>query len=117
MVKSDPRKYRVIPRLPHLRISREGEVVTCKHYFPVKVRTLNTSGKKKYRVLKTKGNGLEYIHVLLLETYVSARPDGHLGLHKNDISLDNRIENLYWGTHSQNAQDRELNKRKGIGGV
>lgn len=33
----------------------------------------------------------------------------HVVCHRNDIPADNRKANLYWGTHQQNADDRERN--------
>jgi hypothetical protein len=50
-----------------------------------------------------------HVHWLVLEAFVGPRPRGMLGLHKNDIKSDNDLENLYWGTPSQNMQDRTRN--------
>ncbi len=35
--------------------------------------------------------------------------DGMIICHKNDVPTDNRPDNLYWGTHSSNADDRVRN--------
>ena len=45
------------------------------------------------------------IHVLVLETFVSARPGGMVACHNNGNSVDNRLENLRWGTLADNASD------------
>jgi len=45
------------------------------------------------------------IHVLMLEAFVGSRPEGLLGLHRNGQNTDNRVENLYWGTPTENVAD------------
>lgn len=45
------------------------------------------------------------IHRLMLMTFVGFPDDGQIGCHRNGIRTDNRLENLYWGTHSDNAKD------------
>lgn len=52
------------------------------------------------------------IRRLLLETFVGPCPGGMEGLHKNDIKADNRLENLYWGTHSQNIREAFKNSKR-----
>lgn len=45
------------------------------------------------------------IHQLVLEHFVGPRPPGEVGRHLNDNRLDNRVENLAWGSLSDNTQD------------
>lgn len=45
------------------------------------------------------------VHRVVLETHVGPCPDGLECRHINGDSLDDRSENLAWGTHSENAQD------------
>jgi HNH endonuclease len=47
------------------------------------------------------------VHSLVLETFVGARPDGLEARHLNGDSLDNRLVNLAWGTHSENMLDKQ----------
>lgn len=47
-----------------------------------------------------------FVHRLVLEAFVGPCPEGMEGCHDNGDSLDNRLENLYWGTRSQNNMDR-----------
>ena len=49
------------------------------------------------------------VHVMVLEAFVGPRPEGMLALHWNDIPDDNRLENLRWGTPSENKQDEVRN--------
>lgn len=51
------------------------------------------------------------IHIMLLEAFVSPRPEGMYGLHRDDSRTNFDLNNLYWGTQSQNGQDAVRNKR------
>jgi hypothetical protein len=51
-----------------------------------------------------------YVHVLMLQAYVGPRPFPRAeARHLNDDKLDNRLENLCWGTQSENNRDRVSN--------
>lgn len=49
------------------------------------------------------------IHILVLEAFVGPRPEGLLGLHRDDDKTHNYVGNLYWGTYSDNAYDAVRN--------
>jgi HNH endonuclease len=51
-------------------------------------------------------------HVWVLEAFVGARPKGAIARHLNDDPTDNRLENLMWGTRTENAQDAVINGRR-----
>lgn len=47
-----------------------------------------------------------FIHLLVLKTFGPPKPDGNYEcLHINGQADDNRIENLRWGTRSENIRD------------
>lgn len=51
-----------------------------------------------------------YVHELVLTTFVGERPSpAHVARHLNDIPSDNRLENLRWGTESDNMFDQSRN--------
>ncbi len=50
------------------------------------------------------------IHSLILETYVGPCPPGMQCRHLDGDSKNNRLENLVWGTSSENQQDRIQHK-------
>jgi hypothetical protein len=45
------------------------------------------------------------VHYLVLLAFRGERPDGLIARHLNDVKTDNRLDNLVWGTISENAQD------------
>jgi hypothetical protein len=66
---------------------------------------------KRYLYVCIGGGGLVAVHHLVLETFDRAwRPEtGEQGRHLNDVSTDNGIENLAWGSYDDNAADRMSN--------
>lgn len=50
-----------------------------------------------------------YVHDLVLEAFIGPKPKGMECCHGNGVRSDNRIENLRYGTRSENAQDRKRN--------
>ncbi len=51
---------------------------------------------------------------LVLASFVSKKPAGHVAMHKDDNKSNNALANLRWGTHRQNAADMA---QKGRGGA
>lgn len=47
------------------------------------------------------------MHVLMLLTFVGPCPKGLMGRHLDGNPLNNRLDNLRWGTRSENEQDKE----------
>jgi len=91
-----------------IAISSTGRVWVCRGNGFTEIRG---SIHRGYRAVKV--NGKPYLlHRMLLETFVGPSPTkGALACHKNDSRLDNRIENLYWGSHQDNSDDMVRNKR------
>ena len=50
------------------------------------------------------------VHRLMLSAWVRPPLPGEEACHHNDIPDDNRLENLYWGTHTDNMRDAVRNK-------
>jgi hypothetical protein len=50
-------------------------------------------------------NNSQCVHKLVLLAFVGPAPEGQECLHKNGDSSDNRLENLRWGTRSDNIRD------------
>lgn len=45
------------------------------------------------------------VHKLVLLAFVGAAPENHECLHANGVPSDNRLENLRWGSRSDNIRD------------
>lgn len=52
-----------------------------------------------------------YVHRLVLEAFVGDAPPGTEACHWNDDPEDNRLENLRWGTSTENKLDKVRNGR------
>lgn len=56
------------------------------------------------------------VHAEILNSFVGLKPnENYLALHKNDDKSDNRLENLYWGTHQDNCNDKIINGGQVLG--
>lgn len=65
-----------------------------------------TPDKKGYlRLSLSRGPNIvtRWVHQLILEAFVGAKPDGMVALHANNNPADNRLLNLSWGTPKQNS--------------
>jgi hypothetical protein len=115
-------EYRDIPGFEGYKIGSDGSVWTC--------RATNGAGplRSEWRKLKPLKRPNGYTHVALcplggpeakrrkisihrtvLEVFVGPCPEGKEACHNNDISDDNRLDNLRWGTKLENHHDRRLN--------
>lgn len=48
------------------------------------------------------------IHRLVLEAFIGPRPPGMECRHKDGVRTNNRLDNLAWGTHQENEDDKKL---------
>lgn len=95
---------RKVLRGPHLR-DVHGEVWKdmkgCRHKSGHYTVHLRQGGETNYR----------YIHELVLTLFVGPCPPGLECCHENDIPSDNRLANLRWDTHRNNAREASRNGR------
>lgn len=68
--------------------------------------------RAKVRFSTTPRQDFDVAHLVLV-AFVGPRPKGAVALHANDDSLDNRADNLRWGTHSNNALQCAMHTRGG----
>jgi hypothetical protein len=47
-----------------------------------------------------------HVHRLVLGVFVGPAPEGHEGCHRDGNPENNRLDNLYWGTPSENQYDK-----------
>jgi hypothetical protein len=50
------------------------------------------------------------VHYLVLRAFVSPRPEGMECLHLNGVETDNRLENLAWGSRSENGRHKKWHR-------
>lgn len=103
-----------IQGFPGYFIDSEGRVFTVKrcNRFPNRTgpveihQGLNTDGYRMVGLWKDGRRRTAYPHKMVLEAFVGpASSTGFMACHRNGIRTDNRVENLYWGTHRQNSDD------------
>lgn len=91
------------PKYPGFLITCDGSV------YSLKARRwyngyIEPNGYLRYVLDSKKVNA----HVLVLETFICARPTNFQAAHNNGIKLDNRLENLRWATPLENQRDRQI---------
>src|SRR5699024_5494412 len=80
--------------------------------FPSKVLSQGFSGERERPLVALCKNGKQttkWVHRLVAEAFLGPAPDGMEACHRNDDCQDNRPENLYWGTRSDNLNDMVAN--------
>ena len=106
------KELRDIPKFPGYSITRDGRVwseptrgqgghdgkwlKSCK---------AKTGGYLVVSLYREKKRYYQYVHRLVLETFVEPRPDGMECRHLDGDPTNNHVENLQWGTRLENVQD------------
>ena len=103
--------WKDVPDAPGYIVSDQGRAA--------KLMSLNTNaalGYVQYAIPDPARPGKRlrfYLHHWVLTAFVGAKPfKGALARHKNDVPTDNRLENLEWGTRSQNQHDSFRNGKR-----
>lgn len=90
---------------------RPGESVPGTRRIKGRVLKPGRIGTSDHRHVVLDGRADRTVHSLVLETFVGPRPPGMEARHVNDDPTDNRLENLCWGTRSENSHDAIRNER------
>jgi hypothetical protein len=96
-----------IPEFPNYYITKDGRVWSEPNHIH-KGKWLKPGKSRGYLGIILSKNKQCYsckVHHLVLETYVGPCPEGMECRHLNGMRVDNRLENLCWGTRSENRQD------------
>ncbi|CAM3221926.1 HNH endonuclease [Mycobacterium intermedium] len=66
-----------------------------------------------HHYLRVNVNGVKrYVHQMVCEAFSGRRPPGQVARHLDDVPENCAAENLAWGTHAQNVEDRIRNARQ-----
>lgn len=98
-----PLLCRPILGYPGYSITQDGRVWSDKTH-----RFLAGAKKCGYRIVLLRKEGKPHfkrVHRLVLETFVGPCPEEMECRHLNGRRADNRLENLVWGTRSENTKD------------
>lgn len=101
-------EWRPIPRLGDLyEASSHGRIRSLVSGAPqlLSMWSTQSDGYLKARVGGRAVSSGRFVHCLVLEAFVSPRPDGMVTRHLNGNPADNRVENLAWGTQAENMRD------------
>lgn len=105
-------RIKPIPNFPDYYISDTGMVLSkmrrAYQEKPKEYRKLATwlcAGYRAIRLQRNKKAYKRFIHRLLLETFVGKSPKGCQCRHLDGNSLNNDLNNLRWGTRSENQRD------------
>ena len=97
-------EWRIIPRHSDYEASNLGRVRKGS-----RIITQRLHYTRRYPVVEICGGGKHaetLVHRLVLMAFAGDPPEGTECRHLNGIRTDNRIENLAWGTHSENSVDQ-----------
>lgn len=99
--------WRTITQHPDYDVSSHGRVRSRRRPGPPRILRPGDNGKGYLLVALQgpTGQRTQMVHRLVGEAFLGPRPPGMVTRHLNGDSHDNRIENLTYGTQSQNARD------------
>lgn len=96
-----PRGFRMLPYSANYYVSKDGRVWSWKLN---RLMRPHKHGKDKYLQLTINGK-CKKVHQLVLETFVRPCPEGKECRHLDGNPENNNLENLHWGTKSENTKD------------
>ena len=99
-----------IPGYPGYFATSEGNIWSDRSQRELK-QHIGMGGYMATTVQDGSGSRRMFVHALVCMAFHGPRPEGCVVRHKNGNQLDNRPENLRWGTKSQNSHDRVLHGR------
>ena len=105
---TDNPEFKEVRDYPGYAVSEHGRVVSFRRgRFRELKPTLKSNGYHQLMLCSDGGRvKAKLLHHVVLETFVSKKPDGMETRHLNGIKTDNRIDNLKWGTPMENKEDR-----------
>lgn len=99
--------WRIIPGHEPYMASNYGRIVNAKTRKEIKPVRIGHKRRPYLGVYAGGGRNSTKIplHRLVLKAFKGLPQSGKIGCHRNDDLNNNNLENLYWGTYKNNAQD------------
>lgn len=103
-------EWRTVPGFQNYEVSSWGRVRRARTNRLLRPY-LNRHGYQRHGLYRDGKRAQPMIHRLVCEAWHGPPPPNRpLACHRNDVKRSNTPHNLYWGSHKQNAADREKNK-------
>lgn len=100
---------KTIQDFPAYSVDIDGNIYSNKTGRKLKARLNHACGYLRVGLRRDGKQHWKRVHRLVLETFIGPCPVGYVGRHLNDIPIDNRLDNLQWGTQAENIKDRKNN--------
>ena len=98
--------WKQVPGYPEFQVTKDGNIRDLNEPTGARIR----QDKKGYiYVLRRNSLPALLVHRAVLMAFDRMPTAGELCRHKNDVSSDNRLENLCWGSTRENVADQKLN--------
>ena len=95
---------KTISKYPNYKITRDGKIWSIRSRRWLKLQKCPSSGGY-YRIQLGHKQPKEWIHRLVLESYTGKCPEGMECRHLDSNPINNNLNNLAWGTKSENMID------------
>lgn len=102
-------QWKPYPSDPRYMVSSDGDVM--RNGKVLKPRPLPSG----YLRISLGGTKDQYVHTMVLETFIGPRPNGHQASHLNGDNTNNFVLNLTWETPKQNNAWKRLHGTNPIG--
>ena len=107
-------EWREVPGWPGYRVSNTGIVQSCRsnggkltELWRTRATWVDRDGYRKLNVHNKQKKLFTGVSVLVCLAFHGPKPEGAMALHCNGNRLDDRSDNLRWGTAKDNSDDRE----------
>ena len=116
MGKSTQEVWKDIPGWPDYQAAAEGRIRSLKHKRPhVLKQEIDNHGYPVVWLYFGGRRKCPRVGALVLLAFVGPRPEGQECRHLDDNPLNNHLDNLAYGTHAENEQDKARNGNALIG--
>jgi hypothetical protein len=95
-------RWRTVPGHPKYEVSERGEIRSHKGSLP---RYVNPVVNHEGRMVIDIGRKKVFVHSLVLKAFIGPRPDGMVIRHLDGNPANNRLDNLAYGSQSENLFD------------